>query len=276
MTSGSEIPAAEAAALLDKLTAIVVRACALIRAASPTSVARRLKGDQSPVTAADEASEAAILQGLAQLLPDVPVISEEMSAGQKPPSLGASFIVVDPLDGTKEFLAGRNEFTVNLAIVTHGTPIAGIVAAPNHGKLWRGVVGKGAERLRLTDDGAVEPQAVRTRAWPAQDAVAVMSRSHLDPATETFLGRLGPVARQASGSAIKFCQLAEGAADVYPRLSTVCEWDVAAGQALLAAAGGIVTTPEGRPLAYGRAAANFRVPAFIAWGDPKKASSVKL
>jgi 3'(2'), 5'-bisphosphate nucleotidase len=106
--------------------------------------------------------------------------------------------------------------------------------------------------------------------------VAAISRSHLDPATDAFLTRLGPVTRQPSGSAIKFCQIAEGAADVYPRLSTVCEWDVAAGQAVLAAAGGIVTTLQGGPLAYGRAAEKFRVPAFIAWGDPAKAAATNV
>ena len=103
-----------------------------------------------------------------------------------------------------------------------------------------------------------------------------MSRSHLDAATEDFLARLEPITRSPSGSAIKFCQLAEGAADVYPRLSTVCEWDVAAGQALLVAAGGIVTTPQGGPLAYGRVGENFRVPAFIAWGDPAKAATMTI
>ncbi len=274
MTSGSEILPAQAAQLLDELTAIVARASALIRATSPGNVDRRLKPDSSPVTAADVASEAAILTALARLLPNTPVISEEMAGSMTPPALDRSFIVVDPLDGTKEFLAGTDQFTVNLAIVTRGVPIAGIIAAPMRGQIWRGIVGSKAERLRLLPNGADEPQAIRTRRWPAQGAVATVSRSHFDARTDEFLSRLAPVTRTSSGSAIKFCQIAEGAADVYPRLATTCEWDVAAGHALVAAAGGIVTTPQGTALLYGRAAENFRVPAFIAWGDPAKAAII--
>jgi 3'(2'), 5'-bisphosphate nucleotidase len=275
LTSGSKILPARATRLLDDLTAIVARACAVIRTFSPATAALRFKPDQSPVTAADAASEAVFLEGLARVLPGVPVVSEESVSTRLPPSLEESFLVVDPLDGTREFLAGRDEFTVNLAIVTSGEPIAGIIAAPNRGQLWRGIVGEKAERLRLLAGGADQPQPIRTRAWPGQGAVAAVSRSHFDVATEAFLGRLGPVTRNAVGSAIKFCQIAEGAADVYPRLATTCEWDVAAGHALVVAAGGVVTTPQGSALAYGRAAENFRVPAFIAWGDPSKAASVK-
>ena len=274
MTSDSEILPEQAVQLLDDLTAIIARASALIRAISPHSVDRRLKPDRSPVTAADEASEATILRELAQRLPNVPVVSEEMAGSKAPPALDRSFIVVDPLDGTREFLAGRDEFTVNLAIVTRGLPIAGIIAAPNRNQIWRGIVGIKAERLRLLPDGAAEPQAIRTRRWPAQGAIAAVSRSHLDARTEEFLSRLDPITRSPSGSAIKFCHLAEGAVDVYPRLATTCEWDVAAGHALVAAAGGIVTTPQDTALPYGRVAENFRVPAFIAWGDPAKAAAV--
>ena len=273
MAASSDISPARAAALLDDLTRIVARASALIRAISPETVGRQLKPDQSPVTAADEASEAAILEGLAKLLPDVPVISEEMSGRTKPPALEGSFLMVDPLDGTKEFLAGRDEFTVNLAVITGGTPIAGIITAPRRGLVWRGVVGQGAERLRLLADGGDQRQAIRTRGWPAQGGVAVVSRSHLDPATEGFLARLGPITRAPSGSAIKFCQVAEGSADVYPRLATTCEWDVAAGHALIAAAGGVVTSPQGAKLTFGHADKDFRIPAFIAWGDPAKAAA---
>jgi len=274
LAASSDISPARAAALLDDLTKIVARASALIRAVSPETVGRKLKPDQSPVSAADEASEAAILEGLARLLPAVPVISEEMSGRAAPPALDGSFILVDPLDGTREFLAGRDEFTVNLAIVTGGTPIAGIVAAPRRGQVWRGIVGRGAERLRLLADGADQPQAIRTRRWPERGGVAVVSRSHLDPATEAFLARLGPLTREPSGSAIKFCQVAEGAADVYPRLATTCEWDVGAGHALIAAAGGVVTSPQGSDISFGHAGKDFRIPAFIAWGDPAKAASV--
>ena len=146
MTTVSEISPADAAALIDELTTIVARASALIRSFAPDTVGRQLKADQSPVTAADEASEAAILEGLAKLLPGVPVVSEEKSGREAAPALGGCFLMVDPLDGTKEFLAGRDEFTVNLGIVTNGVPIAGIIAAPAQGLLWRGIVGGKAER----------------------------------------------------------------------------------------------------------------------------------
>ena len=275
MAANSEISPAEAARFMAELTAIVARASALIRAVSPES-GHKLKPDQSPVTLADDASEAEILQGLARLVPGVPVVSEEMSGRQAPPKLDGSFILVDPLDGTREFIAGRDEYTVNVAIVSGGKPIAGIVSAPKQHKVWRGIVGHGAERLRMLTDGADQAQAIRARRWPAQNAVAVVSRSHLDPATEAFVGKLGQVNREESGSAIKFCRIAEGAADVYPRFGTTCEWDVAAGHAVVTATGGIVTDPKGAPLKFGDAAGNFRIPAFIAWGDPDKAKSVRL
>ncbi len=275
MTPYRDISATEVSKLLPELTAIVARACAVIQAQSVAALAHRLKPDQSPVTAADEASEAEILRGLERLLPGASVVSEEMAGRETPPALGRSFIMVDPLDGTKEFLTGSNEFTVNLAIVTDGVPVAGIVAAPKRRVLWRGILGGEAERLRLLPDSAVEPRPIRTRRWPMQDAVAAMSRSHLDPATQAFLDRLGPLRRQPSGSAIKFCHIAEGTVDVYPRLATTCEWDIAAGHALLVAAGGVVTTPQGTPLPYGRVAEHFRVPAFIAWGDPAKAAMIR-
>ena len=199
-------------------------------------------------------------------------MSEEAAGRAPPASIPASFVLVDPLDGTREFVAGRDEFTVNVAIVTGGRPRLGIVAAPAQGLLWRGIEGQGAERLRLAPGApagaAQERTAIRTRPAPRTGLVAVVSRSHLDPQTETFLARLPIAERRACGSAVKFCQIAEGGADVYPRLSTTCEWDVAAGHAVLAAAGGAVITPEGTPLSYGQAARTSGFRAFVAWGDP--------
>jgi 3'(2'), 5'-bisphosphate nucleotidase len=272
LASGFEILPGQAAQFLDDLTTIVARACAEIAAASPSAVVQRIKPDQSPVTNADEVSEAVILQGVARLLPSVPVVAEESATRIRAP-LDKSFLIVDPLDGTREFLAGRDEFTVNLAIVTRGVPIAGIIAAPKRGQVWRGITGMRAERLRLSKNGVDQPQTIYARRWPLQGAVAVISRSHFDADTDAFLVSLGSPARRASGSAIKFCQVAEGSADVYPRLGTTCEWDVAAGHALIVAAGGVVTNRKGLPLTYGRVVDNFRVPAFIAWGDPDKAAS---
>jgi 3'(2'), 5'-bisphosphate nucleotidase len=275
LSPGSDILPAQAQQLMDDLSTLIARACAEIAAISPTTVIRRLKPDQSPVTAADEVSEAVILQGLARLLPKVPVVAEESASTAVPADLTGSFVIVDPLDGTREFLAGRDEFTVNLAIVTRGLPIAGIVGAPKQRRLWRGVIGFGAARLRLSGDGADRAEAISTRPWP--DApVATVSRSHLDTETDKFVNGLGPITRVPCGSAIKFCHIAEGSADIYPRLATTCEWDVAAGHALVIAAGGVVTTPAGAPLTYGRAAENFRVPAFVAWADPGKAVVLKV
>jgi 3'(2'), 5'-bisphosphate nucleotidase len=257
--------------LLDELTSVVSAAAAAILAARAGALDPRVKPDQSPVTAADEAAEAVILDGLARLLPGVPVVSEEAAGRAAPTGLGRHFILVDPLDGTRELLAGRDEFTVNVAIIDGGRPTLGIVAAPAQHLIWRGLDGR-AERLRLVPgtraDDAQEQVPIRTRACPNKGLIAAVSRSHLDAETKAFLTRLPVGETMQSGSAIKFCQLAEGAADVYPRFGTTCEWDVAAGHAVLTAAGGILTTPEGAPLPYGQIDKNFRVPSFVAWGDP--------
>jgi 3'(2'), 5'-bisphosphate nucleotidase len=230
------------------------------------------------VTAADHAAETVILAGLSRVLPGVSVVSEE-AAGRTPPlSLPDSFVLVDPLDGTRELVAGRDEFTVNIAIVSGGRPVLGLVSAPALGLLWRGIEGRGAERLRLPAgapaDAAHERAVVRTRPCPPWGLIVALSRSHLDAATEALLAKLPCAERRACGSAVKFCQVAEGSADLYPRLSPTCEWDVAAGHAVLAAAGGLVTKPDGSMLGYGRISDNFRVPAFLAWGDPSAAATL--
>ena len=281
MTRGPEITPQLAEQHLDALTDIVARAAAATLATPFHSVAKRIKTDLSPVTAADEASEALILEGLAHLLPGVPVVAEESAARKLPPSVEPSFIIVDPLDGTREFLAGRDEFTVNVAIVTNGVPIAGLIAAPARGLLWRGIVGRGAERLHLrvgsgqtsTLAKAYGRSPIHTRPAPGRLTVAT-SRSHLDEATEDFLARLPLAKRYLCGSSVKFCYLAQGEADVYPRLSPTREWDVAAGCAILAAAGGAVTTPQGAALSFGHLNNRFLVPGFIAMGDPSIGASM--
>ena len=266
--------------LLDALTGVVSAAGAAILATRAGQCPAWTKADHSPVTAADHAAQAAILEGLAGVLPGIPVISEEAAAPALPADPAGAFILVDPLDGTREFIAGRGEFTVNVAIIVAGQPRLGIVAAPAQGVLWRGVAGHGAERLKLAAGrpvaAATERVPVRTRQAPASGLVAVASRSHLDPDTEAFLARLPVGERLACGSAVKFCQVAEGGADVYPRLSTTCEWDVAAGHAVLVAAGGTVTAADGGPLRYGRADAHFRVADFVAWGDPSARARLGL
>ncbi len=256
-------------ALLTALTRAAARAAATTLAERHKTLRVRTKADQSPVTDADERSQEILLDALSGLLPGVPVISEELA--HQPSNLGDIFLCIDPLDGTKEFISGSPEYTVNLAILHKGTPIAGIVAAPAFGLLYRGVVDGGAERIEIRPDGVVAPDAdsvpIRCRVARRGSLMAAVSRSHLDVATIALLDRLGVKTRSPCGSALKFCRVAEGAVDIYPRLATTCEWDVAAGHALVAAAGGAVTTPDGACLHYGSASRNFRIPAFIAWGD---------
>jgi 3'(2'), 5'-bisphosphate nucleotidase len=253
-------------ALLDALTASVVRASAAILAIAPGALATRHKADASPVTAADEAAQAVLLADLARLLPALPVVSEE-AVSDRPVATHADFVLVDPLDGTREFVEGRPEYTVNVALLRDRQPVAGFVAAPALGLLWRGVVGHGAERLRFTPEGgaAVAETAIRTRPAPERLVIA-LSRSHLDPDTAALAEQLPIAERLTCGSALKFCRIAEGSADVYPRLSPTSEWDVAAGHAVLAAAGGAVTRPDGSALTYGTGS-DFLIPGFLAWGD---------
>jgi 3'(2'), 5'-bisphosphate nucleotidase len=267
----SDADASADAQLADQLTTVIAKAAAAIRAADYRGVASRLKSDGSRVTAADEAAEAIILSELAHIAPRIPVVSEESAGGS---SDVRTCFLVDPLDGTAEFLAGRDEYTINIAVVRDGAPVIGLIAAPASGIVWRGVVGRGAERLTSSPDyaGLREATPIRARPWPAGRRVtAAVSRTHYEAASAAFLRRLGVTETIACGSALKFARIAEGAADVYPRLAPTCEWDVAAGHALVTAAGGTVTAPDGTPLSYGRTS-DFRVPGFIAWGDPRAAA----
>lgn len=257
--------------LIDDLTTLVSRAAAAILAIDPGDAAARAKPDHSPVTAADEAADAVLVAGLGRLLPGIPVVSEESRSGPAG-ALDECFVLVDPLDGTREYLAGRGEYTVNVAIVVHGTPVVGLVATPPLGLVWRGIVGQGTQRLVLAPGAgpadAREIRPIRTRPWSDDAVVVAVSRSHLDPATDAFVARLPRCRRVVSGSSVKFTRIAEGEVDLYPRLAPVSEWDIAAGHAVLCAAGGAVTAPDGSRLRYGRAAAGFLVPGFVACGDP--------
>lgn len=271
MLSDPSVPPLIDATLIEALTATVARASATIVALGAAAQDVRTKADRSPVTAADEASEAAILGDLNRLLPGIPIVSEEAAATSTYGALPSTFILVDPLDGTREFIAGRSEYTVNVALVRDGQPTTGIVAAPALGRIWRGVVGGGAEKLVLEGMKAGAPTPIRPRTVPAAGLIAAVSRSHLDAATEAFLSGLPVVERMMLGSALKFCLVAEGKVDLYARLAPTCEWDIAAGHAVLAAAGGLVAARDGAPVAYGRAHVGFRVPAFLAWGDAEAA-----
>jgi 3'(2'), 5'-bisphosphate nucleotidase len=259
---------AERAQLLDGLTEIASRAAAAILAIKDPRGTQRDKADSSPVTAADEASEAVILDGLAKLLPGVPVVSEE-SGQSAPGALGGEFLLVDPLDGTRELLAGEKEFAVNIAMVSGTTPALGVIAAPALGLIWRGNVGGGAERLNLPPGAPLKDlqtrTPIRTRPQPTHGAIALVSRFHRDAATDAFLDRFADVQRLVVGAALKFCRIAEGGADIYARMGAMSEWDLAAGHALVEAAGGSMTGPKGEPLRYGRP--DFRIASFLARGD---------
>jgi 3'(2'), 5'-bisphosphate nucleotidase len=246
--------------LLPDIVALAERAGALILEHYRDDVAVRAKADASPVTVADEAAEALILAGLAELTPKIPVVAEETVAAGHVPEIGDDrFWLVDPLDGTREFLSRNGEFTVNIALIEGREPVLGVVLAPALGKVWWGARGAGA---MLRDAGGERPIAARAR--PAEGAVAVASRSHSDPATEAFLDEAGVAERISAGSSLKFCLVAEGKADLYPRFGRTMEWDVAAGHAVLSAAGGRVTTRDGASFLYRKP--GFENPAFIARG----------
>ena len=271
-SSGPVLDCDAAAALMDRLTDLVVRAGAAILAVDRRAMKVDGKPDGSPVTEADLAADRIIGEGLARLVPDVSTLSEERLHQAKPPYRD-SFFLVDPLDGTKEYVAGRGEFTVNLALVTDGKPLLGIIGAPALGVIWRGLVGRGAERLAVSNSSTGAPAPIRTRRLPAAGTpwIAAVSRSHGDARTEAFIDARTGATRLALGSAVKFGRVAEGVADIYPRLAPTSEWDIAAGHAIVTAAGGKITDAQGADLHFGLGRENFIVPNFIAWGDPTAA-----
>jgi 3'(2'), 5'-bisphosphate nucleotidase len=250
-------------ALLVGIRAIALEAGALILRYYAEGAESHLKADGSPVTQADQAAEALILPALARLLPGVPVVAEEAAAaGVVPDVSGGRFWLVDPLDGTKEFLGRNGEFTVNIALIEAGRPVLGVVLAPVLGDLYAGAEGLGAILARAGD--ADRPIAARPA--PATDWIAVGSRSHGDKAAEArYLAGFPVTTRQARGSSLKFCLVAEGQADIYPRFGETHEWDTAAGHAVLAAAGGRVEVIGGGVLGYGKP--GFLNPPFVARGQ---------
>lgn len=234
----------------------------------------RVKADDSPVCDADIAAETIILKGLAAQLPQFPVVSEEAAAAGARLAPCRTFILVDPLDGTREFLARNGEFTVNLALIHDGAPRAGVVYAPVLGEIW--IAGTEAYSARVSATDVLPPIEPRRRLSARQaprGLVALVSRSHNDPATEAYLARLPIAQRQDAGSSLKFCRIAEGVADVYPRFTSTMEWDTAAGDAVLRAAGGMVFDPSGLPLRYGKFAEGLKNGPFVAWGDPLAAEA---
>ncbi|MGO9172841.1 MAG: 3'(2'),5'-bisphosphate nucleotidase CysQ [Rhodomicrobium sp.] len=234
----------------------------------------RYKADSSPVTDADHASEDIVIAALFKLMPDVPVIAEEQVSEGNIPYTSDAYFLVDPLDGTKEFLKLNGEFTVNIALVSAGKPIFGLVYAPAKSDCYVTLSKAEAFRCELPPSHAGElPRDLSFSALTGEaDAhrpfTAIVSRSHLRPETLAFLEQLGNPARAVLGSSLKFGVLARGEADVYPRFGPTSEWDTAAGQAIVEAAGGCVVTADGKPLIYGKKDLGYLNPAFIAWRRP--------
>jgi 3'(2'), 5'-bisphosphate nucleotidase len=233
------------------------------------SIAHRDKEDRSPVTEADEEAEAFILAQLSKQATGVPTIAEEEVAAGRVRDIGRRFFLVDPLDGTKEFLSRNGEFTVNIGEISDGRPVRGVVFAPAMGRLFVGEEGIGAFAV-TANCGAppdlAELRSIWARAAPEEGLVAVASRSHRDAKTDEYLARFPVREFISAGSSLKFCLVAAGEADIYPRLGRTMEWDTAAGHAVLAAAGGSVSTLDRRPFVYGKADENFANPFFVARG----------
>ena len=228
------------------------------------------KADMSPVTYADQASEEIILDGLRAAFPDIPCVAEEeAAAGVLPSNVDASFFLIDPLDGTKEFVNRRTDFTVNIALVRNGVPEIGVVYAPGSGRFFSGRPGR-AEAVELADgENITARRRISVRAGTSPLTI-VASRSHRTPETDSFIRKFDAAEIVSVGSSLKFCLLASGEADIYPRFGRTMEWDTAAGDAVLRAAGGSTSTVDGKPLRYGKRNqpddTDFANPFFVAVG----------
>ncbi len=252
--------ASEQAAILESIIPIAKDAGDLILEVYKSDFEVRGKDDASPVTEADEKAEALILGGLSRLQRQFPVVAEEAHAAGKTPEVADCFWLVDPLDGTKEFINRNGEFTVNIALIEHGEPLLGVVLAPALGQLYAGSRDNGA----FVED-ATGRQLIEARGVPASGLDVLASRSHGDPnALERVLAGRQINSMVGAGSSLKICLIAAGKADAYPRLGRTMEWDTAAGDAVLRAAGGQIQTLDGRVLAYGKP--GYENPDFVASG----------
>ena len=251
--------------LLRTIVDAALAAGAEIEAVYGAGCAAEVKSDGSPVTEADRRAEAIILGRLAAAFPDVPVLAEEEASAGRIPELGRRFFLVDPLDGTRGFVERNGEFTVNIALIEDGAPVAGVVYAPDTRAVYYGARREGA--FRVLDGGS--PEAIRARARPSAGLTAIASRSQ-SAETKARLAHLPIAEFVPSSSSLKFCLIAEGTADLYPRFGRTMEWDTGAGQAVLEAAGGRVMAldveKEVGPLRYGKVEQGFANPHFIAWG----------
>jgi len=248
---------------LDRVIAIARAAGAIVMEVYATPFQVATKRDASPVTEADRRAETHIAAELSRLAPEVAVVSEEAVDAGRMPALGQCFWLVDPLDGTREFVARNGEFTVNIALVNRGRAVLGVVLAPAQGRLYAGAMGAGA----FVEDASGGRTPLSCRRVPAAGLTVVSSRSHGDSqALDAYLAGRAIAARRHIGSSLKFCLVAGGEADIYPRFGRTMEWDTAAGHAILSAAGGRVADLEGVELRYGKA--DLSNPPFVATGLP--------
>ena len=229
------------------------------------------KNDETPVCAADRQAEDIIVTMLARAFPGIPIVAEEACAAGRVPEFGKEFFLVDPLDGTKEFIKRNDEFTVNIGLIENGVPVAGVVLAPALQRIYAAAEGRawsGSVDVDCAKTTGLKEIKVRSLAGAP---VAVASRSHVTPETEAVLKKAGAAERRSIGSSLKLCLVAEGEADFYPRMGPTMEWDTAAGDAIVRAAGGKVTTTGGAPLTYGKTQVpgmrDFENPFFYALGD---------
>jgi 3'(2'),5'-bisphosphate nucleotidase len=260
--------------LLDALAAAAIAAGGIILTVRDGGLSVESKPDQSPVTEADRAAEREITTRLATIAPGIAVVAEEAVSEGRIPTIGEAFFLVDPLDGTREFVQGGKDFTVNIGLIRNGKPEVGVIYVPALGKLFAGATGQGAWRTEVTGGKPGVRRPMHVRPAPDGPITVVASRSHRTPETDAYIRRFEVGELINRGSSVKFCAVAEGKADLYPRMGTTMQWDTAAGEAILRAAGGRVLTTEGGALFYGRGPAPgadaFRNPWFVATGglDP--------
>jgi 3'(2'),5'-bisphosphate nucleotidase len=264
------ISAASDLAIVDPLVSAAIEAGALILEVRRRGHKVERKSDFSPVTEADRVAEAAILAALARVAPDLPVIAEEAVAAGRIPKVGKEFFLVDPLDGTKEFVKGGNDFTVNIGLIRDGIPVLGVIYTPATRDLYAGVAGSGAWKIEIAGGKIGDRTPIHVRPAPRGPILVVASRSHRTPETDAFIAKYEVGSLVSAGSSLKFCLVAAGEADLYPRLGTTMQWDTAAGDAIVRAAGGKVMTMAGDPLPYGPTgapgAAAFQNPWFVVAG----------
>lgn len=251
-TTGTDRASFSYAGMMEVFIVLALKAGAEILDVRKKGIETTLKNDNSPVTEADRRAEEIIFGGLCEHYPDIPVVAEEeVAAGRCPDVVSDRFILVDPLDGTREFVAGRPDFTVNIALIEKGAPVAGIVYVPMRGELYGGT-GDAAWMQETGPDGKAAPRRKIACRKTADAPVIVASKSHLTPQTSAFIARFPGAETVSVGSSLKFCLVAAGKADLYPRYGRTMEWDTAAGDAILRAAGGATLTPEGSPMLYGK------------------------